>query len=92
MSGSLWFDGWTEFMASNKPLSSSLRVYLSLGAFEERSRNERMAKVGDCTRRATEILKEQLTIKENLILEWNHGGHFTEIPQRHQQGILWLMQ
>lgn len=92
LSGSLWFEGWTEFMESNMPLDTRAKVYLSLGKSEEHIRNQRMAKVGDCTRKAAEILRQQLKFSENLELAWNNGGHFTEIPQRYQKAIMWLMK
>jgi predicted alpha/beta superfamily hydrolase len=92
LSGSLWFEGWKEFMHSNMPVDVGSRVYLSLGKGEELSRNQRMAKVGDCTRTAAELLSQQLVSVDNLKLEWNNGGHFTEIPQRYQRALLWLMQ
>jgi predicted alpha/beta superfamily hydrolase len=92
LSGALWFDGWTEFMESNIPLNTDAKVYLSLGNGEERSRNQRMGKAGDCTRKAAEILSHQLKLADNQALEWNTGGHFIEIPQRHIKALLWLMQ
>lgn len=92
LSGSLWYDGWTEFMDSNIPANTDVKVYLSLGKMEEHSRNQRMAAVGDCTRKASDILAEQLISKENIVLEWNDGGHFAEIPQRFIRALLWLMQ
>jgi predicted alpha/beta superfamily hydrolase len=91
LSGSLWFDGWKEFMDTNTPLNIDSKVYLSLGKGENHSRNQRIAKVDDCTRGAATILEEQLLFSVNLILEWNNGGHFTEIHQRYQRAILWLM-
>jgi hypothetical protein len=39
-----------------------------------------------------EVLKQQLKSAENIALEWNSGGHFTEVPQRFQKAIMWLMQ
>jgi predicted alpha/beta superfamily hydrolase len=92
MSGSLWYDDWTEFMESNMPRHTDATVYLSLGKGEEHSRNPRMARVGDCTRRAVEILSGQLLSKGNITLEWSEGGHFTEIPERFRRAILWLMK
>jgi uncharacterized protein len=92
LSGSLWFDGWTEFMEAGMPLNTEAKVYLSLGKGEERSRNQRMGKVGDCTRKAAEILSQQLKPADNLLLEWNTGGHFTEISQRYIKALLWLMK
>lgn len=91
LSGSLWYDGWIEFMECNMPANIESKVYLSLGKSEERSRNQRMAKVGNCTRKTVEILSKQLK-PENVTLEWNNGGHFTEIPYRFQRALTWLMQ
>lgn len=60
LSGSLWFDGFCEFMEREKPLRTDLQVYFSLGKKESRSKNPRMGKVAECTQRAREILAEQL--------------------------------
>jgi predicted alpha/beta superfamily hydrolase len=92
LSGSLWYDGWIEFMGVNKPLNADSIVYLSLGKGEEHSRNQRMATVGNHTRKAAEILTRQLALIENVTLEWKDGGHFTEIPERFQRALIWLMQ
>jgi predicted alpha/beta superfamily hydrolase len=92
LSGSLWYDGWVEYMQTNLPVNAGARVYLSLGKTEENSRNRRMAGVGDCTREAAEILSGRLAAKENLTFELNRGGHFTEIPQRFTRALLWLMR
>ena len=92
LSGSLWFHGWVEFMEANLPRNTDAEVYFSLGRGEERSRNQTLAKVGECTLKATEILKQQLKSSNQVILEWNNGGHFTEILQRYEKAILWLMK
>lgn len=60
LSGSLWFDGFCEFMEREKPSRTDLQVYLSLGKKESRSKNPRMSRVAACTQRAGEILAEQL--------------------------------
>ncbi len=92
ISGSLWYDGLIEFMDSNRPVNVFSRVYMSLGKGEERSRNLRMAEVGECTRKAALLLEEQLEFKENIILEWNDGGHFSDLPNRFKKTLLWLMK
>jgi predicted alpha/beta superfamily hydrolase len=92
LSGSLWYDGWIDYMNTRLPVNTGARVYLSLGSSEEHSRNKRMAAVGDCTRKASGILAGQLTSPENLTLEWNRGGHFADIPLRFAQALLWLMR
>ena len=91
LSGSLWYDNWVEFINSNSPLNSETKIYLSLGNSEERSRNKRMSIVGNNTRITYDILSKQLTSQENIILEWNDGGHFSAITQRFVKGLLWLM-
>lgn len=91
LSASMWYDGWIEFMKKNHPLNENIKLYISLGKSEEKSRNQRMAKVGNCTRAAFDILKNQLSMEENIILNWNEGGHFTEIPDRFKKALIWLM-
>lgn len=92
LSGSLWYDGWIEFIKSHTSVNPQAKVYLSLGRGEERSRNQRMAKVGNYTRETASILEKQLIAKENIILEWNDGGHFTETQERFKKALLWLMR
>jgi len=92
ISTSMWYDDFIEFLENNKPVSNETKVYMSLGKSEEKSRNQRMAMVGDCTRRAFYVLKSQLSVKENLILQWNNGGHFTDILERFEKAVVWLMR
>lgn len=60
LSGSLWFDGFCEFMEREKPLRTDLRVYFSLGKKESHSKNPRMSRVAACTERAGELLTDCL--------------------------------
>lgn len=68
------------------------RVYLSLGLNEEKSRNPRIALVGEKTKEAFEILKKDLEGEGEVFLEWNEGGHFDEVALRYQKALLWLMR
>ncbi|WP_079425196.1 alpha/beta hydrolase [Clostridium oryzae] len=90
LSGSLWYDKWIEFIEKHKLVNRDLKIYMSLGKNEEFVRNSRMAKVGQYTKRTAEILKEQLVCNENLLLEWNEGGHFSDVPQRFAKALLWI--
>lgn len=92
LSGSLWYDKWIEYMSLNNPYNKDAKVYLSLGIKESKSRNLRMAKVGECTEKTFEIIQKQLISKENVKLDWNNGGHFTEINERFIKAILWLVR
>lgn len=91
ISTSMWYDGFIEFLEKSKLVSNETKVYMSLGKSEGKSRNQRMAMVADCTLRAFDVLKSQLSVKENLIFEWNNGGHFIDIPERFEKAVVWLM-
>ena len=54
VSGSLWFDGFMDFMEVSAPKAG--RIYLSLGDKEKASKNQRLARVEDCTAKAAELL------------------------------------
>lgn len=87
LSGSLWYDGAVAYFRSH-PLNPAVRrVYLSLGTAEEKARNPRMARVGDCTREIYQLLKGRGV---SCTLEWNPGGHFRGIPERFVRAIDWL--
>lgn len=90
LSGSLWFDDFCEWMEGEKPLRTDLRVYLSLGKKESRSKNPRMAKVAECTQRAKKILAVQL--KKPVHFDWNEGGHFHDIEGRFAKAVMWWME
>ena len=89
VSGSLWFDGFIDYMKSSAPPSDLRRIYLSLGDREKNARNQRMAAVEDCTRRAAELLREW---NIPVMFEMNPGGHFQNIPDRIARGINQLME
>ena len=89
LSGSLWFDGFCEFMEREKPLRTDLRIYLSLGKKESRSKNPRMGRVAVCTQRAKEILAGQLGQTGQIYFEWNEGGHFHDVTGRFARAIVW---
>lgn len=89
LSGSLWYDGFCEYMEQRRPAAESLKVYLSLGKKEPLTKNPRMAPVAVCTERAGKILTEQLG-RENVWFEWNEGGHFCDIAKRFGRAAAWL--
>lgn len=89
LSGSLWYDGFCEFMEREKPLRTDLRVYLSLGKKESRSKNPRMQRVAECTEKAIEILSSDGRNSNEVFFEWNEGGHFHDIEARFAKAIVW---
>ena len=89
LSGSLWYEGWMDYMETHR-VSADAKIYLSLGRAEEKSRHPLMGKIGDCTRQAQEILSRQ-TDREVPLL-WHNGGHHTEVESRKLQALLWLSE
>lgn len=92
-SGSLWYEGWLDYVRKAAEVGRGRRqyVYLSLGDKEEKTRNKLMATVGDNTRKVYAMLCEnQQNVKG--ILEWNQGGHFSEPDVRIAKGIYWILR
>jgi len=48
-----------------------------------------MSAVGECIRKAEEILKAQGV---KTVLEWNPGNHFQDPQGRTAKGILWTLE
>lgn len=89
-SGSLWFQGWKEYLQNAKAPEDS-RVYLSLGGKEERTKNPVMATIGDATRQTKQKLEKDQNVTFSK-LEWNPGGHFSEPDIRIAKGMQWLLE
>lgn len=89
-SGSLWFPDWDIYVKEHT-LQSRCNIYLSLGGKEEKTKNKVMATVGDRTREQKKILQED-PMAEQVILEWNTGGHFADAGKRLAKGIRWLFE
>ncbi len=91
-SGSLWYEGWLDHAQRAAVCKDSDRyIYLSLGDKEEKTKNRRMAAVGDNTRQVYALLcEDQQNVKG--VLEWNQGGHFAEPDLRVARGIGWILR
>ncbi len=85
-SPSLWFPGFSDFMAEREMKSPS--VYLSLGDREEKARNPVLASVGEELRRAHALLKKQGV---NCVLQWNEGNHFQDVTRRTAKAFCWIL-
>ena len=85
-SPSMWFPGFTEYMADNAIKCDA--VYLSLGDKEAKARNPVMATVADKMSEAQEILKSK---DVNITFEWNSGNHFKESDLRTAKAFAWVL-
>lgn len=78
-SGSLWFDGWTEYIAANEPKTELGAVYISVGDREKNARDHRMRMVEDNSR----ITAQRLGAR----FELNEGNHFKDAPLRMARAV-----
>lgn len=84
MSGSLWFDGFVDYIREHGPSGSLNKVFFSLGEREKNSKNERMRRVETATEDVVSLLKGN-GIDVSFTL--NPGGHFNDIMSRIIAGI-----
>lgn len=85
ISGSLWYDGFTEWMPTQK-LSENVRsVCLLLGDREKNSKEKRMATVEERTTAAADILKAQC--HGEVSFELVEGTHFSPILPRIERAV-----
>ena len=89
-SGSLWYDGWAEFMQTHRA-KAPLRVYLSLGSAEGKSHDARMQRVTANTRMAEWQCNQDPQVTR-YSFKMHSGGHFKEVESRIAQALIWLNQ
>ena len=80
ISGSLWYDGFVDWMKHNAPSQSIRKVCMLLGEKEKFAKEKRMATVEECTHAAAEILKEKTYA--DVMFELVEGTHFSPIMPR----------
>ena len=88
VSGSLWFDGFVDYLAAHPLLGAPERVYLSLGDREEQAKNPRMQRVRAATEEAQAVIEAQGV---PCAFELNPGGHFQDVPARQRRAVLALL-
>ena len=88
ISGSLWYDGFGDFILKNQPLQIPERAYFSLGDKEKITRNSRLGVVEDQTIAAEQQL---CSLGAKTIFELNPGNHFDDAQGRLARGLQWLV-
>ena len=89
-SGSLWYQGWAEYVQSSF-VNKLSDIYLSLGKAEKNTKHPLMKYIEDNMKLQYELLSEDEQV-DKIILEWNEGGHFSNTNERIIKGIEWILQ
>lgn len=84
MSGSAWYDDFLNYFACHLPSKAPLKVSISLGDGEKKTKNQRMARVETCTFAIVEQLKGQGI---PVFFRSESGGHFNDVNGRIARGI-----
>lgn len=80
ISGSLWYDGFIEWMKEQTPSSRLKKVCMLLGEKEKNAKDKRMATVEERTLAAANLLK--LKTQADVVFELVEGTHFSPIMPR----------
>lgn len=80
ISGSLWYDGFVEWMEKQTPSTQIKKVCMLLGEKEKNAKDKRMATVEEKTVAAANTLKEKTSA--TITFELVEGTHFSPIMPR----------
>lgn len=89
ISGSLWYDGFADYVKSHAVGHNPDKIYFSLGDKEAASARGIMQTVLVCTEQIVKLLQND---DANVIFEMNKGNHFKCVPERIAKGINWLTE
>ena len=81
----LWMKGWEAYATGHR--IQAQKVYLSLGDREDKTRNQLIARGGECLQRQAELLAPHTECR----VERTSGGHFERQAERVAHAFLWLM-
>lgn len=87
ISGSLWYDGLSDFLAAHSPSPLLSHAYFSLGSKEKNVRNARMRTVETSTIAIAASWKSKGI---HTYFERNPGNHFADGPERIVKALRWL--
>lgn len=90
MSGSLWYDGWEDFLATHEAVVRQPRLYLSLGSKEKLRGSQRMRAVQQGTEKTCAYFRAWAADPGRIELVLHPGGHFHQMDARYAAAIYTL--
>ena len=88
LSGSLWYDGFVEWMKEQTPSPQLKKICMLLGEKEKNAKEKRMATVEERTLAAADILKAKT--QAAVSFELVEGTHFSPILPRMERAMMVL--
>ena len=88
LSGSMWYDGFYDWMTQREPSAKSGSIYFSVGKEEQFTEYERMKITGQVMQKAVKLLNNDYY---DAFFEYTDGDHFENIPQKVEKALTWLM-
>lgn len=88
ISGSLWFPGFTEYVASHEMKAHPTHMYFSLGDAECRTKNPYLKTVQE---RTEKLERFYARIGIETTFQLNPGNHYKHAVQRTATGISWIL-
>ncbi len=90
ISGSLWYDGFVEWMKEQTLSPQLMKICMLLGEKEKNAKEKRMATVEERTFAAADILKAKSQVA--VLFELVEGTHFSPILPRMERAMLTVEQ
>lgn len=87
VSGSLWYDGFAEWISENRPYPE--KFYLSIGEKEKEAKNPRLASIDEVTKHFYGLLN---TVGKDVCFEYNEGNHFGPLIDRIEKAITYILE
>jgi predicted alpha/beta superfamily hydrolase len=87
VSGSLWYDGWLDYLNRAIKKGKKGKIYLSVGDREAHARNRRMKCAVENTRLTEAVLR---VAGMETLFELSRGGHFDDEQGRLERCLAWL--
>ena len=89
ISGSLWYDGFADYVKSHTVGQNPDKIYFSLGDKEAVSARGIMQTVLTYTEQIVKLLQSN---DRSVTFEMKEGNHFKQVPERIAKGINWLTE
>ena len=88
ISGSFWYEGFPEWLATRPGTGTLKSAYLSLGDTEADTRNPHLKGIAEDTETVVRLLREKGV---PTVFEWNDGSHFAPVVPRLEKALAGLL-